>query len=304
MSEILVLIKPVDLKRKQGTIEAVPRDGTCGGKLIPVLQVSEIFAFHGAEPDPALLSLLSQNRIPLHLFQQGTYRGTWAPFHGILSGEMQVRQVLSLEEPTLLESISNELMRGIIKNRYKVIKRLSPPDRQEYWENAYREVFVRALTRHPDACPPFTGEIRRLDRARRMENGWPSRSLDLLEGFSLALAVGAFSRLSIDPCFGILHREGPFPPLAMDLELLFSPHLVEAWPMKEAPDDLTVSVAVRLKRMASRVVLHEGEKPLSYRSSIVREGHAIGAAFVGERKYIAAKGIDFEPAGDAEPGLD
>lgn len=303
MAEILVFVKPVELKRKQGTIEAVPREGP-KAKLIPVLQVSEIFAFQGAEPDPPLLSLLSQNRIPLHLFSHGTYCGTWAPFHGVLSGEMQIRQVLFLEQPSFLESIASEMIRGVIKNRYKVIRRLSSPARQEYWENAYREILVKALTLHPEACGALTGEIRKLDRARRIENGWYPRSLDLLEGFSLALAVGAFSRLSLDPCFGILHRQTDFPPLAMDLDLLFSPHFVEAWPLEEAPQELTPAVAVRLKKMAARVVLHEGERPVSYRSALVREGHTLGAVFLGEKKYVASRDIDFEPVKDAGPGLD
>lgn len=303
MADILVFIKPVILKRKQGTIEALPREGPVG-KLIPVLQVSEIFAFQGAEPDPPLLSLLSQNRIPLHLFAGRTYQGTWAPFHGVLSGEMQVRQVLFLENPSLLGTVSAEMMRGIIKNRYKAIKSLSLPARQEYWEGAYREILVKALTRHPSACEPLTNEIRQLDRARRLENGWSPLSLDLLQAFSLALAVGAFSRLSLDPSFGILHRSTPLPPLAMDLDLLLSPHFIDAWPPGVQPEELIPPVAVCLKKMASRVVVTEGGKPVSYRSSIVREGHALGAAFLGERKYVASRDIDFEPAGDANTGLD
>ena len=294
MPRLICITRPSHLCRKNGTIE-IREKGQPRGELIPVLQISEIFAFGEVEPDPALLSLLSQYSIPLHGFENGIYQESWMPYSGVVSGKANVEQILTLEDPERRWKIAKEILRGGARLR-TAIARLRNPGKADAWEDAYLKILSTTYVGGLESARTSVERFRLLDAQRRLEEGWNKESLDIAVSLARAVVMGAFARLSLDPWIGVIHEDGVLPPLAEDLFFLLEPILIDTWnafpPVKESP----MCRAERFRSHISRPGAKDGGRTWSLRGLAVREGYAIVAHCVARTPYRAVNRVEIPRA--------
>lgn len=308
MPHPVYLIRPVKLSRSGGTIEIKGTGGagapSRGKKLaLPVLQVSEIYALAGAEAEGPLLALLCRHGIPLHLFEEGWYRGSWMPAWGVLSGQVTVAQYTAFGNPDLRFRFAKELLRGAVRLRYLAAKARNPRTAAD-WESTYFRPLSAfyaegisgdravASSRKSDAATATVAEIRAADQKRRREDGWDEDSLRIVRGLCRALVLGSFARLSLDPARGVLCQASEAPPLAEDLFFLLEPLLVDFWPPEERPLRLDEEAVEVFKRHGTRVAARDGGRLWSLRSLAVREGYHLLAAVLRQAAYRAALRVE------------
>ncbi|MDN5319526.1 MAG: CRISP-associated protein Cas1 [Thermovirga sp.] len=260
--------------------------------LVPILQISEIFALGGASPDNAALSLLSEKSVPLHIFEAGRYKGTWMPYISIVSGQVSLDQYMTLFDEGLALSIAQEIVRGACRLRCGVARNWFPKE-DEVWEDRYLNCLSEFYANPKDNAPKVFNTINSLDEDRLTKYIQNVSCYPLVEGIAKATVVSAFSKLSLDPWVSVFScLDVPSSALWDDLFFLFKPLLVDLWlPMfGEWQGDMN-EVPELYRRHFTKSCAQDGKKSWSLRMLPVREGYALISCFVGNTSYRAARRV-------------
>jgi len=265
---------------------------------VPVLQISEIFALGGACPDNAALSLLAEKAVPLHIFDNKTYEGSWMPYMSILSGQVSMAQYMVLFDKDLTLKIAQEIVRGACRLRCSVARKWFRKD-ADMWESKYLDCLSKIYTKSAPS-EKVIREILELDYERITTYLSDIDWYAFAEGIAKATVVSAFSRLSLDPWINALSIMDPcFAALWDDLFFLFKPLMVDLWlpvfndwsgDMNEVPD--------LYRKHFSKIFAQDGQRVWSLRMLPVREGYALISNFLGNSTYRAARRVMIPKDGD------
>ena len=111
------LLRSGRLRRKENTLYLETGQGKTP---IPVTNVGAIYAFGELDINSKLLVFLSQNRIPMHVFNYyGYYSGTFYPREYLPSGYLLVKQVEHYLDGEKRLEIAKEVIRGASHNILK-----------------------------------------------------------------------------------------------------------------------------------------------------------------------------------------
>jgi CRISPR/Cas system-associated endonuclease Cas1 len=293
MGRVIFLPLEVGISRKNGTIQLIEKQGGRKAR-VPVVQTSEIFALSGAEPDGALLSLLSQYTVPLHIFKDGNYRSTYIPFAPVLSGKSVLAQVQTLEDAKQRWILVRELIRGAARLRCMASRILRPEEKEE-WESRYMDRLASAYAGGLHEAAEHVRKFEEIDREFLKRENWSEEELPYAQGISKGVVLGALPRLSLDPWIGILHCEGSdIPPLAEDLLFLFSPLLTWLWPRNERPSPAGKNLPEVFRRHMGRRAAKNGARTWSLKFLPVREGYALIARFSMCKPYRCVSNVEVE----------
>ncbi|MBO8154748.1 CRISPR-associated endonuclease Cas1 [Thermovirga sp.] len=260
--------------------------------LIPILQVSEIFALEGTSPDNAALSLLSEKIVPLHIFDKGHYKGTWMPYISIVSGQVSMAQYMVLFDEELTLPIAQEVVRGACRLRCGVARKWFPKD-YETWEERYLNCLSEFYANPRGNAQKIFKAINSLDEKRLAKYISDLSCYSLAEGIAKATVVSAFSRLSLDPWISVFsHLSIPFNSLWDDLFFLFKPLLLDLWlPMFSSWSGDVNEIPELYRKHFTKNCAQDGKKSWSLRMLPVREGYALISHFMGNASYRAARRV-------------
>jgi len=120
MSRRLYIFKSGRLSRKQNTIFIEQEDGT--KNYIPVENVSEIHCFGNLDFNKDALEFLTQNGIPLHLYNHYEYYiGTYYPREYLESGELILQQAEYYKDNQKRLNLARRFVQGSIENMLAII---------------------------------------------------------------------------------------------------------------------------------------------------------------------------------------
>src|SRR5215203_113458 len=107
------------LERHQNTL----RFTTSGGKrFVPVETTSEIHAFGEVELNTSLLNFLSQNHIPLHVYNYyGYWAGSFMPREQYVSGHLTLHQAEHYLDAGRRIVLARSFVRGALANMERVL---------------------------------------------------------------------------------------------------------------------------------------------------------------------------------------
>jgi hypothetical protein len=298
MPNQVFLVKNVRIRRRKNTLELEDKESE-SRTLIPILQISEIFALQSAECEDPALALLSEKAVPLHLFENGNYKGSWMPFSSILSGQVSVAQYMVLFDPDLRMQIAQEIIRGGCRLRSAVSRKWFKGN-SESWENKYLDVLSAVYANPGKNLSKVLQTIRDLDLLRRKEYEnqqgiyFPTEKLRLAEGLAKASILGTFTGLSLDPLVNIL-REGTasFFSLCDDFFFLFEPLFVDLWlPEFSQWSGKIDEISESYRNHFTRICARDGKRAWSLRTLPLREGYALISHFMGQTRYRAARKVE------------
>lgn len=130
MSRRLYIFKSGRLSRKQNTLFVLEENGT--KNYIPVENVSEIHCFGNLDFNKDALEFLTQNGIPIHIYNHYEYYiGTYYPREYLESGELILQQVDHYKDDQKRLTIARKFVEGSIKNMLSVIS---------YYENRGKDL--------------------------------------------------------------------------------------------------------------------------------------------------------------------
>ncbi len=131
MSRRLYIFKSGRLSRKQNTIFIEQEDGT--KNYIPIENVSEIHCFGNLDFNKDALEFLTQNGIPLHLYNHYEYYiGTYYPREHLESGELILQQVEYYKDDIKRLDLAKRFVQGSIENMLAIIS---------YYKNRGKDLF-------------------------------------------------------------------------------------------------------------------------------------------------------------------
>lgn len=120
MSRRLYVFKSGRLSRKQNTLFIEQEDGV--KNYIPVENVSEIHCFGNLDFNKDALEFLTQNGIPVHIYNHYEYYiGTYYPREYLESGELILQQVEYYKNPQKRLTVARKFVEGSIKNMLAII---------------------------------------------------------------------------------------------------------------------------------------------------------------------------------------
>ncbi|MGC9490292.1 MAG: CRISPR-associated endonuclease Cas1 [Thermovirgaceae bacterium] len=298
MPNQVFLVKNVRIRRRKNTLE-IEDTGSENRTLIPILQLSEIFALQSAECEDPALALLSEKAVPLHLFEDGNYKGSWMPFSSILSGQVSVAQYMVLFDADLRIQIAQEIIRGGCRLRSAVSRKWFKGN-SESWESKYLDVLSGVYANPGKNMSKVLQTIRELDLLRRKEYenrkgiDFPTEKLRLAEGLAKASILGAFTGLSLDPLVNILREEtASFMSLCDDFFFLFEPLFVDLWlPEFSQWSGKIDQISECYRNHFTRICARDGKRAWSLRTLPLREGYALISHFMGRTRYRAARKVE------------
>lgn len=297
-------MKNVRIRRRKKTLEIEDKESE-SRTLIPILQLSEIFALQGAECEGPALALLSEKAVPLHLFEDGNYKGSWMPFSSILSGQVSIAQYMVLFDAELRIQIAQEIIRGGCRLRSAVSRKWFKGN-SESWENKYLDVLSGVYANPGKNMSKVLATIHELDRLRRIEYenqqgiDFPTEKLRLAEGLAKASILGTFAGLSLDPLVNILREEtASFFSLCDDFFFLFEPLFVDLWvPEFSQWSGKIDEISERYRNHFTRICARDGKRAWSLRMLPLREGYALISHFMGRTRYRAARKVEVPSIAD------
>ncbi len=289
MAQVLCFTRPVSLSRKNGTLAVSQGEET--PRLLPLLQISEIFALGGVAPDPALLSLLSETRTPLHCFGPSGYEGSWMPYQGLLAGRTAQFQYEALCDERRRRELGLRLIKAALLLRLAWVRQVHP-DEEEHWEELYLGAFREAQVYPQRPLRHCLEAARAIDDQRRRAWRLSKKGCRNASDLGLALTIGTFANLSLDPWCSLI-TEGHSFPLARDLAFLLEPCFVEAalsvrGGLPERIENCAESFQLRLKRPFAR----DRGRIWSLRTLPLREAYLLLGAIRGGGIYRPAWNVE------------
>ena len=110
-----------ELQRHQNTLRFTLADGG-GRRFVPVETTSEIHVFGEVSVNTKLLIFLSQNAIPLHVYNHyGYWSGSYMPREQYVSGYMTLQQAAHYLNHDKRMELACTFVRGAIANMEKVL---------------------------------------------------------------------------------------------------------------------------------------------------------------------------------------
>lgn len=107
-----------DLKRKDNVVRLTRQDGKY--KDLKIELTRDIFLFGEVSMNTKCLNFLSQNNIPLHLFNYyGYYTGSFYPREANVSGKLLIRQVAAQTDEKKRLELAQKFVQGAARNCYR-----------------------------------------------------------------------------------------------------------------------------------------------------------------------------------------
>jgi CRISPR-associated protein Cas1 len=182
MSRRLYIFKSGRLSRKQNTIFIEQEDGT--KNYIPVENVSEIHCFGNLDFNKDALEFLTQNGIPLHLYNHYEYYiGTYYPREYLESGELILQQAEYYKDNQKRLNLARRFVQGSIENMLAIIS---------YYKNRGRD-----LLSIEDKLKEFLQEISTIESVDTLMG---------LEGNSRNTYYSAFDKIIDNSDFPFVNR--------------------------------------------------------------------------------------------------
>ena len=234
-----------DLERHQNTLRFTTSEGK---RFVPVETTSEIHAFGEVDLNTRLLNFLSQNHIPLHVYNYyGYWSGSYIPREQYVSGHLTLRQAEHYMEAEKRMVLARLFVRGALANMEKVLKyyRGRGADLEDVVESfaSKRALIERPAT--PEELMALEGGSRELyygcwdailkgdafkfeKRTRRP----PANRINALVSFGNSLmyvtALSEIHRTHLDPRIGFLHTTNQRRyTLNLDVAEVFKPIIVD-----------------------------------------------------------------------------
>lgn len=109
-----------DLERHQNTLRFTTSEGK---RFVPVETTSEIHAFGEVDLNTKLLNFLSQNHIPLHVYNYyGYWSGSYMPREQYVSGHLTLAQAAHYMDHEKRMALARLFVRGALANMERVLK--------------------------------------------------------------------------------------------------------------------------------------------------------------------------------------
>jgi CRISP-associated protein Cas1 len=109
-----------DLERHQNTLRFTTSEGK---RFVPVETTSEIHTFGEVDLNTRLLNFLSQNHIPLHVYNYyGYWSGSYMPREQYVSGHLTLKQAAHYLDVQKRMALARLFVRGALANMEKVLK--------------------------------------------------------------------------------------------------------------------------------------------------------------------------------------
>lgn len=109
-----------ELKRQQNTLRF---DGPKGMRMVPVETTSEIHVFGEVELNTRALNFLTQQGIPLHIYNYyGYYAGSYMPREQYISGYLTLQQATHYNEFPKRLALAQAFVLGALRNLEKVLQ--------------------------------------------------------------------------------------------------------------------------------------------------------------------------------------
>lgn len=216
-------------------------------KYIPIETIDSIYCFGEHRFNTKFFNFLSQNQIPLHLFNYyGYYSGTFYPRETLVSGKLLIAQVQHYldEEKRLI--LAKEFIRGSIANMLKNLQYYNNKDKDlsyfiEYLENALKKI---ETVKNTEELMGVEGTTRKtyyeswhliinqpIDFEKR-EKQPPTNPVNALISFGNSLlyttTLSEIYRNQLNPTISYLHTPGERRfSLALDIAEVFKPLIVD-----------------------------------------------------------------------------
>lgn len=120
MKKPVYIFNAGELQRQQNTLRFTLADG--GRRFVPVETTGEIHVFGEISVNTKLLVFLSQNAIPLHVYNYyGYWSGSYMPREQYSSGYMTLQQASHYLDPEKRIELARTFVRGAISNMERVL---------------------------------------------------------------------------------------------------------------------------------------------------------------------------------------
>lgn len=108
-----------ELQRQQNTLRFTTEEGK---RFVPVETTSELHVFGEVNLNTRLLNFLSQNHLPLHVYNYyGYWAGSYMPREEYVSGHLTLRQADHYMDPAKRMVLARTFVRGALANMEKVL---------------------------------------------------------------------------------------------------------------------------------------------------------------------------------------
>jgi CRISPR-associated protein Cas1 len=236
-----------DLERHQNTLRFTTSEGK---RFVPVETTSEIHAFGEVDLSTRLLNFLSQNHIPLHVYNYyGYWSGSYMPREQYVSGHLTLRQAEHYMDHDKRMILARLFVRGALANMEKVLgyyaRRASSDGLSEISDGFARKKRLIGEPATPEELMALEGGSRELyykswdlilkgndfrfeGRTRRP----PQNRINALVSFGNSLmyvtALSEIHRTHLDPRIGFLHTTNRRRyTLNLDVAEVFKPIIVD-----------------------------------------------------------------------------
>lgn len=121
MKQSYYLTSVCEIQRKDNTLRVSTEDGQ--NRDLPIQRVSELYLLNQATLNTSLLTLLSQNGIPIHFYNYYTfYIGSFYPRETNVSGALLIRQAEVSKNLSSRMTLAKEFVRASAENKYRNLR--------------------------------------------------------------------------------------------------------------------------------------------------------------------------------------
>lgn len=244
MKQPLYLFTNSSVKRKDNTLRIETSDNKIDR---PVENISEIYLFGEHSFNTKLVNFLSQNKIPVHIFNYyGFYSGSFSPREVYLSGHVTVQQAAHYLDPDKRMAIALRFLDAAASNIISNLTYYKNRDRDiEPQINAIKEL-KKKLSQAPGPMEimglegnirdiyysAFSSIIRQDYDFKKRTYHPPNNFMNALISFANSLVyttvLSELYRTQLDPTISFLHEPGYRRySLALDLAEIFKPILAD-----------------------------------------------------------------------------
>jgi CRISPR-associated protein Cas1 len=212
-------------------------------KVIPIKEVSGIYALGEISLNSKLLQILSQNSIPLYFFNYyGFYTGVFAPKQENISGKLLVEQVKKYTDNEKRVEIAKEILMGAFHNMRKTLMQYSLSEQAEKMQDKIDKICsigkVENLLLYEAEVRQFyfrqfnsiinDKEFEFVKRTRQPPDNYINTMISFGNSLLYTTTLSEILKTQLDPKIAYLHE--PFErrySLNLDLSEIFKPLIVD-----------------------------------------------------------------------------